>query len=58
MGARHIVGENDFIPVYITIDGNKYYSVFLPGVEEGDTVDLVVLVNSKYVLECIKEDKV
>lgn len=52
-GTKYCFNGDSRTSIYITIDGKKYYSAFLPGVHKGDAVFLVVLRNSKFVIKCV-----
>lgn len=53
-GTRHTIGRDIRTSVYITVNGERYYSVSLPGIYEGDYVKLDVFTNSKFVSRCEK----
>ena len=47
--TRHAIGRDFLSSIYITINGERYYSVSVPEIQEGDYLKLDVLKNSKFV---------
>ena len=52
--TRHYIGRDIRFSVYITVNGERYYSVSMPEIEEGDHVHLLVFQNSRFVSKCEK----
>ncbi len=48
-GTRHVIGRDILTSIYITINGERYYSVSIPEIQEGDYLKLDVYINSKFV---------
>lgn len=50
--TRHTIGRDIRSSVYITVNGERYYSVSLPGIDVGDRVKLGVFTNSHFIASC------